>query len=243
MARSSTPSRRYTGSTCRSNTTSAAPPHTAIHSAWRTTAPASPARPAPCSCETDGVTAMTIPDMSSISGQYRLPPRAMPARSVALTRPAMMASATPMPICASCATMMGNGEHAERAELRQCGPAIHGMRRASSERRRILQARSARRMKYRRDWRGRRRIGLRTPLLVESPTCQEAGRAKRKPSPPGVQMAARRDSLAGKPQHACGTTESTNRALGLGVPSLQWNVSRSCRRRVRPLRHGRRVSF
>ena len=64
-------------------------------------------RPAPCSCETQGVTAITIPDINSISGQYGLPPRAIPASSVALTCPAMMASATPMPICASCVMMMG----------------------------------------------------------------------------------------------------------------------------------------
>ena len=107
IARSSTPSKRNTGVTYCSNTARIAPPHTPIHSAWRTTAPAASTRPAPCSCETDGVTAITIPDMSSISGQYRLPPRAIPARSVALTRPAMMASATPMPICASCVMMMG----------------------------------------------------------------------------------------------------------------------------------------
>ena len=69
-------------------------------------------RPAPCNCETNGVTAITIPDINSISGQYRLPPRAMPARSVALTRPAMMASATPMPICASCVMMMGTASTA-----------------------------------------------------------------------------------------------------------------------------------
>ena len=38
----------------------------------------------------------------------------------------------------------GHGEHAERAELRQGWPAIHGMRRGSSERRRILQAQGPR---------------------------------------------------------------------------------------------------
>ena len=90
-----------------SNTTSAPPPHTAIQSACRTTAPAAPIRPAPCSCETDGVTAITMPDINNIKGQYRLPPSVIPARSVALTRPAMIASATPIPICASCVMMMG----------------------------------------------------------------------------------------------------------------------------------------
>ena len=46
--------------------------------------------------------------MKSIAGQNRLPPRATPAKSAALSRPAMTVSATPMPICESWARMIGN---------------------------------------------------------------------------------------------------------------------------------------
>ena len=91
----------------RNNSVNTKPPPNAIHSAWRTTAPASAMRPAPFSCETDGVTAMTMPDINSIVGQKKLPPSVTPARSVALIRPAITASATPMPICESWATMIG----------------------------------------------------------------------------------------------------------------------------------------
>ncbi len=53
---------------------------------------------------------MITPDMNSISGQNRLPPSATPARSAGLTRPAMIASATPMPICDSCVTIIGSAK-------------------------------------------------------------------------------------------------------------------------------------
>ena len=51
---------------------------------------------------------MITPDMNNISGQNRLPPRATPARSAGLTRPAMIASATPIPICDNCVTIIGS---------------------------------------------------------------------------------------------------------------------------------------
>ena len=62
-------SSRYTGSTFCSRMASAIPPETAIQSACRTTAPAAPSWPAPRSCDTDGVTAITMPDINSISGR------------------------------------------------------------------------------------------------------------------------------------------------------------------------------
>ena len=69
IAAGSTPIRRYAVSPNCIAPTSSRPPPSAIQSAWRTTAPASVSRPAPCICETSGVTDIAIPDSSSMAGQ------------------------------------------------------------------------------------------------------------------------------------------------------------------------------
>lgn len=51
---------------------------------------------------------MMMPERNISVGQKRFPPRATPARSAALTRPAMIVSATPMPIWDICVSVMGN---------------------------------------------------------------------------------------------------------------------------------------
>ena len=72
-------------------------------------------------------------------GQKRFPPRATPARSAALTRPAMMVSATPMPIWETWVSVMGN---ANRNSWRSSAVNI------------AMSARNERRAFYRLQWSG-----------------------------------------------------------------------------------------
>ena len=98
LSSASTPIRRSTGSAFHSSTAHSMPMASASHRAWRTSGPFSASLPAPKRCATLAVVASRVPFISRNTGTHSELPSATPARSRALTRPAITVSTKPIEV-------------------------------------------------------------------------------------------------------------------------------------------------